>query len=110
VPSPSERKTIYALSTPPGKGGIGIIRISGPDALDVYSTMVRVKTGRNMKGKEKEHHPEPWKMQRCSIVHPNNGQVLDEGMVVFFQGKLNVYFHCYINSLFYDLRGSLIHC
>jgi tRNA modification GTPase len=92
VLSPSERRTIYALSTPPGKGGIGIIRISGPDALDVYSKMVRVKAGRNGKGKEKERVPQPWKMQRCSVVHPNNGQVLDEGMVVFFQGFFHLLF------------------
>ncbi|KAF9515733.1 hypothetical protein BS47DRAFT_742727 [Hydnum rufescens UP504] len=28
-PSLSERDTIYALVTPPGRGGIGVIRISG---------------------------------------------------------------------------------
>lgn len=83
VASPSEKQTIYALSTPPGKGGIGVIRISGPDALDVYSKMVRV----GLKGKQRERAPEPWRMHRCSIVHPKDEQVLDEGMAVFFQGK-----------------------
>ena len=34
---PTEKKTIYALSMPPGRGGIGAIRVSGSDALDVYS-------------------------------------------------------------------------
>jgi hypothetical protein len=31
--------TIYALSTAPGRGGIAIIRISGPGCLDVYSSL-----------------------------------------------------------------------
>jgi len=81
-----EKKTIYALSTPPGRGGIGVIRVSGPDALDVYSQMVRVGTGAGVKGKQKEVLPEPWKMRRCSIVHPESQEVLDEGMAVFFRG------------------------
>ena len=86
VPSPAEKKTIYALSTPPGRGGIGVIRVSGPDALCVYSQMVRVGTRIGAKGKQKEVIPEPWRMRRCSIVHPTSQEVLDEGMAVFFQG------------------------
>jgi hypothetical protein len=39
--SDAQRKTIYALSTPPGKSGIAVIRISGPDALCVWQRMVR---------------------------------------------------------------------
>jgi len=86
TPSPMEKKTIYALSTPPGRGGIGVIRVSGPDALDVYSQMVRVGAGGSAKGEQKEVAPEPWKMRRCSIVHPQSREVLDEGIAVFFQG------------------------
>ena len=86
VPSPMEKKTIYALSTPPGRGGIGVIRVSGPEALDVYSRIVRFRGEGNAKGKRKELAPEPWKMRRCSIVHPESQEVLDEGMAVFFKG------------------------
>ena len=86
MPSPAEKKTIYALSTPPGRGGIGVIRVSGPDALDVYSRMVHARGGGNLKGKHKEIAPEPWKVRRCSIVHPESQEVLDEGMAVFFKG------------------------
>ena len=28
-------ETIAAIATPPGQGGIGIVRISGPKALDI---------------------------------------------------------------------------
>ena len=86
VPSPTEKKTIYALSTPPGRGGIGVIRVSGPDALDVYSRMVRVRSGSGSKGERKGVTPEPWKLRRCGIVHPESQEVLDEGMSVFFRG------------------------
>ena len=64
-----------------------MIRVSGPDALDVYSQMVRVGAGVGVKGKQKEVVPEPWKMRRCSIVHPESQEVLDEGMAVFFRGS-----------------------
>ena len=35
--------TIAAISTPPGAGGIGIIRMSGDDALRVLKTLFRPK-------------------------------------------------------------------
>lgn len=41
--SDAQRRTIYALSTPPGKAGIAIIRVSGPDALDVWRRVTRKK-------------------------------------------------------------------
>jgi tRNA modification GTPase len=62
-----------------------VIRVSGPDALDVYSQMVRVRTGVDARGKRKELAPEPWRMQRCSVVHPGSQEVLDGGMAVFFK-------------------------
>ena len=37
--------TICAIATPPGEGGIGILRISGLHALDVASHVVRLRSG-----------------------------------------------------------------
>lgn len=37
--------TICAVATPPGEGGIGIIRISGPDTLSIASRFVRIRSG-----------------------------------------------------------------
>ena len=34
--------TIVAISTPPGRGGIGIVRLSGPDALALAPLLVRL--------------------------------------------------------------------
>lgn len=37
--------TICAVATPSGEGGIGIIRISGPDTLSIASRFVRIRSG-----------------------------------------------------------------
>jgi tRNA modification GTPase len=36
--------TIAAISTPPGRGGIGIVRLSGPDAVSIAVQLVRLHT------------------------------------------------------------------
>ncbi len=38
----SGAETIVAVSTPPGRGGIGIVRLSGPDALEIAGRLVTV--------------------------------------------------------------------
>ena len=40
--------TICAIATPPGEGGIGILRISGPRALEVASCVVRLRSGKSL--------------------------------------------------------------
>jgi tRNA modification GTPase len=35
--------TIAAISTPPGRGGIGIVRLSGPDASSIAAQVVRMR-------------------------------------------------------------------
>jgi tRNA modification GTPase len=76
--SDAQRSTIYALSTPPGKAGVAVVRVSGPDALDVWTRLVKTR---------KQRVPEPWKMERCRIAHPETGEVLDDGLAVFFKGR-----------------------
>lgn len=39
--------TIAAISTPPGEGGIGIVRLSGPEAHAIALAMFRSSTGRD---------------------------------------------------------------
>jgi tRNA modification GTPase len=35
--------TIAAISTPPGRGGIGIVRLSGPDASSIVAQLIRLR-------------------------------------------------------------------
>ncbi|EIM85568.1 P-loop containing nucleoside triphosphate hydrolase protein [Stereum hirsutum FP-91666 SS1] len=100
VLSNAQRRTIYALSTPPGKAGVAVIRISGPDALQVWHCMVRTSS-RARRAEHQKYHPTervsniidsdphlpiPWKLERCHIVDSESGELLDDGLVVFFRG------------------------
>ena len=38
--------TIAAISTPHGKGGVAVIRISGSEAIDIASRVFRPKSGK----------------------------------------------------------------
>ena len=85
--SDAQRQTIYALSTPPGKAGIAVVRISGPHALVAWKRMV--KPFNNMIA------PKPWKLERCDIVYPNEGaELLDDGLAVYFKGAIVYPFAC----------------
>jgi len=46
IPDVTERldaDTIAAISTPPGRGGIGIVRLSGPEAASIAAQLVRLR-------------------------------------------------------------------
>ena len=64
--------TIAAIATPPGRGGIGIVRVSGPAAAEIGATL----TGRL---------PRP---RRASLreFRDAEGMPLDTGLVLFFPG------------------------
>ncbi|HKP01642.1 MAG TPA: tRNA uridine-5-carboxymethylaminomethyl(34) synthesis GTPase MnmE [Nitrospiraceae bacterium] len=40
--------TICAIATPAGQGGIGIVRLSGPQALSIASQVVRLRSGNSL--------------------------------------------------------------
>ena len=90
VLSDAQRKTIYALSTPPGKAGVAVVRVSGPDAWHVWHSMVSMTSKGKIKEKPKmdghKRNPEPWRMYRCDVVHPRTQELLDSGLAVYFKG------------------------
>ena len=83
--------TVVALSTPPGRGGIGVIRISGSDSLKILRTLVASAS----------FDPKPNLLSLKSLVDPTNGETLDEALVCFFQaphsftGEDVVELHCH---------------
>ncbi|KAI0269313.1 hypothetical protein BC834DRAFT_967940 [Gloeopeniophorella convolvens] len=79
--SDAQRRTIFALSTPPGKSGVAVIRISGPDALAVWRAMVRPVRARAARAPA----PTPWRLERCAVVDPRTDEVLDDALAVFFR-------------------------
>jgi tRNA modification GTPase len=67
--------TIVAIATPPGRGGIGVVRISGPDAHRVASAILR--------------HAQPLEPRRATFSRLSRGSraevaVGDEVVVAFF--------------------------
>ena len=70
--------TIAAIATPPGTGGIGIIRISGTDSMGVTSRIF----GKTIKGPDKDAHFESHRVIHGYIFEPLGGRVIDEVMIV----------------------------
>ncbi len=69
--------TVCAISTPPGRGGIGIIRVSGPDAEKLLMRIFRPVR----KGPLEDH-----RLTYGHIVDPVSGAVVDEVLAVFMKG------------------------
>jgi len=87
----TQTDTIVALSTPPGRGGIGVIRLSGPDALGILRNLVGLDSFK----------PQPNLLSLKNLRDPKSGDTLDEALVCFFQahhsftGEDVVELHCH---------------
>jgi tRNA modification GTPase len=46
---PSEADTIAAIATPPGEGGIGIVRLSGKRSIEIAERLFKAKSGRPLR-------------------------------------------------------------
>jgi tRNA modification GTPase len=73
--SPPGPDTIAAVATPPGRGGIGIVRLSGPDALTIARQLVRPRRGL-----------EPGRAVLASVMDPAHpdGEAIDEAVATSF--------------------------
>ncbi len=70
--------TIAAISTPPGRSGIGIVRLSGPAAREIAHRIFRPKTeGADLS---------PRRATFGEIRDPDTGDLVDEAVVTFFPG------------------------
>lgn len=70
--SNSAHDTIAAQATAPGRGGVGIIRVSGPQALHIAEQVIG-------------HTPKP-RYAHYGDFHAAEGQVIDQGIALFFPG------------------------
>jgi tRNA modification GTPase len=69
--------TIAAISTPLGEGGIGIVRLSGPDARTILSRLFRP----GLQSPTSNLHPR--RLTYGQIVDPADGSVVDEVLAVY---------------------------
>lgn len=72
--------TIAAIATAPGIGGIGIIRVSGPEACDVVNRLFHSKQSVPLGDRQTRT------IHYGHIVHPKTGKTLDEVIVVLMKG------------------------
>lgn len=68
--------TIVAISTPPGRGGIGIVRLSGPRARAIAEPLLRLR-----------HALRPAHARFAEVIDKTDSarQVLDEAVVTWFE-------------------------
>lgn len=66
------RETIAAVATAQGRAGVGIVRVSGPQAASIARTI----SGRELKPRYAHYGP----------FRDARGQVLDEGLALYFPG------------------------
>jgi len=97
----SENDTIVALAAPPGVGGIGVLRISGPQAPSILGQVYRGKRS-----------PKDWLSHRLywgPLAKPNSEEILDTGLVVWmkapasFTGEEVVEIHAHGGPLILNL-------
>jgi len=72
LPQPTEYDTIVALSTPPGRSAIAIVRLSGPDALAIARKIVTTWP------------LEPRRAVLSQLRHPDDNTVIDQSIVSIF--------------------------
>lgn len=76
----AKQTTIAAIATPPGQGGVGVIRLSGPDA---YSLGLKI-TGRQSLTPRYAHYATFF--GASNEVPPNASAVIDYGLALYFPG------------------------
>ncbi|HUN67403.1 MAG TPA: tRNA uridine-5-carboxymethylaminomethyl(34) synthesis GTPase MnmE [Burkholderiales bacterium] len=79
-------ETIAAVATPPGRGGIGIVRVSGPKAAQIARAVTR-------------RLPAPRAATLCSFGD-SRGECVDEGIALFFPAP-----HSYTGEDVLELQG-----
>ena len=70
--------TIAAISTPRGKGGVALIRVSGPLSKTVADRVLKPAASRAFSSFS------PRCAVYCEILSPKDGRVIDDGIATFF--------------------------
>lgn len=86
--------TIVAISTSPGTGGIGIIRISGEKTFDIIERIFKQKNYMNI------NEIKGYTMKYGNIINPETNEIIDEVLVSYFKSPYSYTTEnmCEINS------------
>lgn len=88
-----QNDTIAAIATPPGVGGIGVIRVSGAEAFSIVLPLLRRPAGQR-------RIPLSHLLTYGHIVDPTTQDVLDEVLVAFMQAP-----HTYTREDVVEIQG-----
>jgi tRNA modification GTPase len=69
--------TIAAISTPPGRGGIGVVRLSGPSSVEIATSIFHAKSEEQLSSPNRAHFGR--------LIDPATGEILDEVILTFFK-------------------------
>ncbi|MFQ5340400.1 MAG: tRNA uridine-5-carboxymethylaminomethyl(34) synthesis GTPase MnmE [Anaerolineae bacterium] len=83
--------TIAAIGTPPGQGGIGIVRLSGPEAMSILRRVFQVAHGRDLL---------PRRITFGQVIDPATGEALDEALVFYIPAP-----HTYTRQDVAEIQG-----
>lgn len=67
------RDTIYALASAPGRSGVAVLRVSGAASRESLKALSQIDS------------PASHVAQLCTLRHPDNGDVIDQALVIFFE-------------------------
>ena len=71
--------TIAAISTAPGIGGIGIVRMSGEDSFEILEKIFKAKNPRNIE------EINGYTIKYGNIIDPKTNKIIDEVLVSYFK-------------------------
>ncbi len=86
--------TIAAIATPPGIGGIGVIRVSGVDAFTLVLPLIQRTT------KEQASIPPSHQLTYARVIDPTTQEVLDDVLVAFMRTP-----HTYTREDVVEIQG-----
>src|SRR5690349_12524966 len=69
------RDTIVAISTPLGRGGLGVVRLSGTQSREIAENILRFRTDPSWR---------PWTVQMAELLDENQAPV-DQVVVSYFE-------------------------
>ncbi|ALO47682.1 tRNA uridine-5-carboxymethylaminomethyl(34) synthesis GTPase MnmE [Pseudohongiella spirulinae] len=84
--SAADSDTICAIATPPGRSGVGIVRVSGPDCLNLAQQILGFQ-------------PQPRHAHYCPFFDLQ-GKMLDQGIALYFPGP-----HSFTGEDVLELQG-----
>lgn len=91
-----QNDTIAAIATPQGYGGIGVIRVSGPEAFSIVLPLIRRPGGTGGTADLPPSHL----LTYAHIVAPSTQEILDETLVAFMRAP-----HTYTREDVVEIQG-----